>query len=145
MVGLGRGAEGVLSLKDVGWEMCLEDFETPAIGGWVRGLASFSSSLRGEFGFEKRRGSGTTNAIWGCRGLLRLTFFPLWAPPFITSRYPAIARRLLSSISLALLSLIHACAPLRPEYTHMICPNPKSCRKAASTTLIAMVMKDQHL
>lgn len=35
---MGRGAEGVLGLKDIGWEMHFEDFETPAMVTWVREL-----------------------------------------------------------------------------------------------------------
>lgn len=45
-MGLGWGAEGVLGLKDVGWEMHLEDFETPAKVAWVRGLGGSTFSLR---------------------------------------------------------------------------------------------------
>lgn len=55
---MGRGTEGILGLEDVGWEMRLEDFETPAIGGWIRGLAGFYSSLRGHLGLGNVEGAG---------------------------------------------------------------------------------------
>lgn len=44
---MGWGAKGVLGLKDVGWEMHFEDFETPAKVAWARGLGGSSFSLRG--------------------------------------------------------------------------------------------------
>lgn len=52
---MGGGAEGVLGLKDVGWEMHFEDFETPATVGWARGLAGSTFSLRGAFGPGNRQ------------------------------------------------------------------------------------------
>lgn len=54
---MGRGAEGVLGLKDVGWEMHFEDFETSAIVAWVRGLGGSTFSLRGAYG-------GHMGGIW---------------------------------------------------------------------------------
>ena len=47
---MGRGAEGVLGLKDVGWEMHFEDFETPAIVAWVRELGPPLFSLWEAYG-----------------------------------------------------------------------------------------------
>lgn len=52
---MGRGAEGVLDLKDVGWEMHFEDFETPAIVAWVRGLGSPLSRFGGIWARDTQR------------------------------------------------------------------------------------------
>lgn len=47
---MGRGAEGVLGLKDVGWEMHFEDIKTPAIVEWARGLVGSTFALRRAYG-----------------------------------------------------------------------------------------------
>lgn len=62
-VGLGRGAEGVLGLKDVAWEMHFEYFEASATAGWARGLGGSTFSLRGAYGLGIRRALGNTYAI----------------------------------------------------------------------------------
>lgn len=62
---MGWGAKRVLGLKDVGWEMHFEDFETPAKVAWVRGLGGSSFSLRGggHMGMGLAEGAGNTYAI----------------------------------------------------------------------------------
>lgn len=56
---MGWGAKGVLGLKDVGWEMHFEDFETPAKVAWVRGLRAPLSRFRGgDIGLGLAEGAG---------------------------------------------------------------------------------------